>query len=112
MASSSNFITYIPQKNLKITDNYLDNQRSSDVTKQYFRNFVVTFVQVSAQIVYMAVMYYVGARWTMQEIDASSMQSGADVLAWFMKFLPNTIVIIGIGIMMVKPPKALSNLIH
>lgn len=27
MASSSNFITYIPQKNLKITDNYLDNQR-------------------------------------------------------------------------------------
>lgn len=85
---------------------------SSDVTKQYFRNFVVTFVQVSAQIVYMAVMYYVGARWTMQEIDASSMQSGADVLAWFMKFLPNTIVIIGIGIMMVKPPKALSNLIH
>ena len=40
------------------------------------------------------------------------MQSGADVLAWFMEFLPNTIVIIGIGIMMVKPPKALSNLIH
>lgn len=27
MASSSNFITYIPQKNLKITDKYLDNQR-------------------------------------------------------------------------------------
>ena len=27
MASSSNFITYIQQKNLKITDNYLDNQR-------------------------------------------------------------------------------------
>ena len=30
MASSSNFITYIPQKNLKITDNYLDNQRYVD----------------------------------------------------------------------------------
>ena len=31
MASSSNFITYIPQKNLKITDNYLDNQRITEM---------------------------------------------------------------------------------
>ena len=39
MASSSNFITYIPQKNLKITDKYLDNQRD----KKYIKGIIKYF---------------------------------------------------------------------
>lgn len=87
---------------------------SSEVTKQYFRNFILTFIQVAAQIVFMAVVYYVGT----SQITGfgyapdNSIDTFAEVGTWTLKVIPNTIVMIAMAIMMVRPPRVLTNLIR
>lgn len=34
---------------------------SSEITKPYFKNFILTFIQVAAQIVFMGIVYYIGS---------------------------------------------------
>ena len=87
---------------------------SSDVTKQYFKNFIVTFIQVSAQIIFMAVVYYIGT----SQITGfgyapdEPIQTFAEVGQWCIKVIPNTIVMVAMAIMMIKPPRVLTNLIR
>ncbi len=81
---------------------------SSEVTKPYFKNFIVTFLQVVLQIVFMAVVYYIASNWMTTSVK---FDEGIKVLEWFMQFLPNALVLLAMSIMMIKPPKVLTNLL-
>ncbi len=83
---------------------------SSEVTKPYFRNFILTFIQVSAQIVFMAVVYYIGAdKITGQAVDINGI---SDLVIWFQRTIPNTLIIVAMCIMMIKPPRVLTSLVR
>lgn len=81
---------------------------SSEVTRPYFRNFIMTFIQCAAQIVFMAVVYFVGTKWFASSTNVSS---ATDAWTWFQNVIPNTLIAIAIAIMMVKPPRVLTNLL-
>ena len=78
---------------------------SSEVTKQFFKNFLLTFISVVATLVFMAVVYLIGIDWIAEE-------SASSIWEWFTNMLPNTIILVAMGVMMVKPPKVLTNLIR
>lgn len=82
---------------------------SSETTKPYFKNFILTFIQVAAQIVFMAVVYYIGADHITSQ--TTNINSFADLATWFTNTIPNALIIIAMSIMMIKPPKVLTNLI-
>ncbi len=85
---------------------------SSEVTKQYFRNFILTFIQVTAQIIFMAIVYYIGLKQITGFGSNEEINTFAEVGTWFVKVIPNTIVMIAMAIMMVRPPRVLTNLIR
>ena len=83
---------------------------SSDVTKQYFKNFITGFLQCGLQIVFMIVIYGIGY---------GVLKSDAIGGGLFMQFQSKTmdayrtiIVFVVMGIMIVKPPKFLTNAIN
>lgn len=81
---------------------------SSQSTMQYFKNFIGTFLQAAFQIVFMAVVYFVGVEHL--SFQTADITSFAELGAWLLKALPNTILIIAMAIMMVKPPRVLTGL--
>lgn len=82
---------------------------SSEITKPYFKNFILTFIQVAAQIVFMGIVYYIGASHVITEMGEINGFEG--LVLWFMKIAPNMLIIIAMSIMMIKPPRCLTNLI-
>ena len=83
---------------------------SSEVTKQYARNFFVTFIQVAAEILYIAIVYAVGLKYI--SLQGNAIKSWEDFFLWLSTLLPQVILVVGWCIMMIKPPKVLKNLIH
>lgn len=81
---------------------------SSDVSRPYFRNFIVTFIQVAIEILFMAVVYAVCASWITTPFGGDT----TNVVKWFMSFLPNALILLTMAILMVKPPKVLTGLLH
>lgn len=81
---------------------------SSEITKPYFKNFIMTFIQCALQIVFMSVVYALSANWL---TDITTVGSTAEAWAWFVKVLPNVLIALAFAIMMVKPPKVLTNLV-
>ena len=82
---------------------------SSEITKPYFKNFILTFIQVAAQIVFMGIVYYIGASHVITEMGEIDGFEG--LISWFGKIAPNMLIIIAMSIMMIKPPRCLTNLI-
>ncbi|SFY12082.1 type IV secretion system protein [Ruminococcus sp. XPD3002] len=83
---------------------------SSEVTRPYFRNFILTFIQVAAQILFMAIVLYIGKNAT--AVNTSfTVTSLNDIIKWFVQMAPRTFIIIAMTIMMIKPPKVLTGLI-
>ena len=82
---------------------------SSEITKPYFKNFILTFLQCALQIVFMAVVYALSADWLTNVNSASTTE---DVWAWFIKLIPNALIALAIAIMMIKPPKVLTSLVR
>ena len=80
---------------------------SSDVTKQYFKNFIVTFIQASLQLLYMAIVFFL-----FQTFLATTVPDGDDMIMYMVRFVPNLIVMIAMAIMMIKPPKFLTNMLR
>lgn len=84
---------------------------SSNTTNPYFKNFIVTFLQCAFQIVFMAVVYYVG-------VDKLTINGGTDIEGfadlgkWVWNTTPNALITLAMAIMIVKPPKVLTGLIH
>lgn len=81
---------------------------SSELTKPYFKNFITTFLQCALQIVFMSVVYALSANWL---TDITTTDSTIEAWAWFVKVLPHALIALAFAIMMVKPPKVLTNLV-
>ncbi len=81
---------------------------SSEITKPYFKNFIITFIQCAVQLVFMAVVYYIGTRFG---VSAATPETFVDLVGWFLARSQVAIIALAIAIMMVKPPKVLTNLI-
>lgn len=83
---------------------------SSDVTKQYCRNFFLTFIQASAQLFYIGIVYSVFTSW----LSGVSSSNGSPLAAvdYFTNCLPNLVIMIAMTIMMVKPPRMLNGILH
>ena len=83
---------------------------SADVTKQYFKNFITAFLQCGLQIVFMVIIYGVGIRvLNNNEINGSGFMSyGVSTMNTYRSIL----VYIIMGILIVKPPKFLTNAIN
>lgn len=73
-------------------------------TQRYFRNFIVTFVSVVVETIFMAIVLGLGSNWW-GNVSSSTYDN------YIINFLPNLGLIIVICVMMVKPPKILKNLI-
>lgn len=82
---------------------------SSEITKPYFKNFIVTFLQCALQIVFMAVVYALSSDFI---LNINRVDSDVEAWAWFIKTLPNALLCLAIAIMMIKPPKVLTGLIR
>lgn len=82
---------------------------SSEITKPYFKNFIVTFLQCALQIVFMAVVYALSSSFI---IDFEKDYGQIEVWNWFFKTLPAAVIAIAIAIMMVRPPKVLTSLVR
>jgi hypothetical protein len=78
-----------------------------EVTRQYMRKFIVQFLSVIMQVVFMALVYSATIFWlqTAPEIENPTTWD------WFLSVLPKSIILIAACIMMIKPPKALTSLI-
>ncbi len=81
---------------------------SSEITKPYFKNFITTFIQCAVQLVFMAVVYYIGTRFG---ASAATPETFVDLAGWFLARSQVAIIALAIAIMMVKPPKILTNLV-
>lgn len=81
---------------------------SSDATKQYCRKFVVTFIQASAQLLYMAVIFFVFKEWLISTTPTTFSQL-TEFLSQYLKY---TFILIIMAIMIVKPPKYLKNMLN
>lgn len=83
---------------------------STEVTKHYFRNFITGFLQCTMQILFMVIVYAMGS--AMLGSDAV----GGNVLNAFNSTYLNTsraiIIYVVMGILIVKPPKFLTNMLN
>lgn len=81
---------------------------SSETTKPYFKNFILTFIQCAVQIIFISVVFHLSADWL---YDINDVNSKLEAWKWFLTMLPKVLIALAIAIMMVKPPKVLTNLI-
>ena len=78
-------------------------------SKQYFKKFIMNFIAVTFNIVFMAVVYVIGLEMLSQQ---STLESHTDFAAWFLGIGVHWFIsIVAIGIMMIKPPRVLTSLI-
>lgn len=72
-------------------------------TTRYFRNFITAFISLAVETIYIAIVYCVGSLWfTDVAIDPDNS---------FIALIPNCIAMIGIAILVAKPPRVFKNLI-
>ncbi|GHU58137.1 hypothetical protein FACS1894133_2330 [Clostridia bacterium] len=81
---------------------------AGDTTRQYFRKFILTFLGVAAQLVFMSLVYAMTREWYATH---STLEGKETLIAWAVSLIPWDITMIAMGIMMVKPPKILTNLV-
>lgn len=74
-------------------------------TQRYFRNYMTTFVSIVVQTIFMAIVYGLATNWWV------SISSDQEFGSYILSFLPNLGVVIVLAVMIVKPPKILTNLI-
>lgn len=82
---------------------------SSDVTKEYFKRFISTFLQVAAQTLFMAIaMAVCSTHFNSEPIEIDDLNKLAIA---FINISPSILIAIAMCVMMVKPPKVLTNLV-
>ncbi|MDD6490224.1 MAG: hypothetical protein PUG48_10535 [Clostridia bacterium] len=82
-------------------------------TKQYFKNFVMTFLSVIVEVIFMGIVYAAFINWYSGFGDLSSAMdlSNLDIGSQIEKFAIFTIVFIAACSLMIKPPQVFKNLI-
>lgn len=82
---------------------------STDVTKEYFKKFISVFIQVAAQTLFMAIALAVcSGHFNSEPVEIKNLSGLAVGL---IRISPNVLIAIAMCVMMVKPPKVLTNLI-
>ena len=86
---------------------------TGETTKQYFRKFILTYILVVFEVVFMAIIWYIYVEYLNEAFSISatttsitemySLENG--VLNFFM-------VSVGAFILMIKPPQILKNLVQ
>ena len=86
---------------------------TGETTKQYFRKFILTYISVVFEVVFMAIIWYIYVEYLNEAFSISatttsitemySLENG--VLNFFM-------VSVGAFILMIKPPQILKNLVQ
>lgn len=84
---------------------------TADTTRQYFQRFITTFISVVAEILFMAIVYAIGTEWCVQDSTITVINSRKELTVWILGAIPNAIMIISMGFMMIKPPRVLKSLI-
>ena len=82
---------------------------STDVTKEYFKKFISVFIQVAAQTLFMAIALAVCSGHF--NTPAVPIEGLSGLAAGLIRISPNILIAIAMCVMMVKPPKVLTNLI-
>ena len=82
---------------------------STDVTKEYFKKFMSIFLQVACQTLFMVIPIVVCANhFTSEPVQMNGISALAATLR---NIMPNILIFTAMLIMMIKPPKVLTNLI-
>ena len=84
---------------------------SSDVTKEYFKKFIITFIQVAAQTLFMAIALYIGSTFIGTTYSSMTITNMSDLTNWCKETTPTATILIATCVMMLKPPKVLTNLL-
>ncbi|HHX56667.1 MAG TPA: type IV secretion system protein, partial [Clostridiales bacterium] len=80
----------------------------ADTTRPIFKRFIMNFITSSFQTVFMSVVYIIGIEWMQQYASASE----TDLALWILGSLNWIIILFAMTIMMIKPPKVLTNIIN
>lgn len=83
---------------------------SSDVTKEYFKKFIVTFIEVASQTLFMSIALIIGIK-QLTGVSIGNINGFGDLTQYFMSSTPYMIIMVAMCVMMIKPPKVLTNLL-
>lgn len=83
---------------------------ATETTKQYFRNFIITFIQIAAQLLYMTILIFIAFSWS--STSTGNVTNLSSALELIYSATPSILIFVMLAIMIVKPPKFLTNLIH
>ena len=83
---------------------------SSDVTKEYFKKFISVFLPVACQTLFMAIPLVICLNYmtTDQTVQMNGLSAIGKTL---LNIIPHRIIMLAIFVIMIKPPKVLTNLI-
>lgn len=87
---------------------------SSDAMQEYFKKFIMSFISVVIQTLFMAIVILVGMTWFNDEVLAVL---DGDVFLitgdrTLVDFFGDIFIIIAMGVMLIKPPAVLQNLVR
>lgn len=82
---------------------------SSDITKPYFKNFIVTLIGCAAQVLFMAIVLQIGTKTI--TFTPPAINSVSDIVPWLTMEIPFIVLIIAMTVMLIKPPKVLTGLV-
>lgn len=89
---------------------------TGETTKQYFRKFLMTFIGIVAEILFMALVFGAYCYWLKDNMGSSPIIiSVSDIYAWNDKavsYIQYVVMTVACGIMIVKPPAVLKSLVN
>ena len=85
---------------------------TGETTKQYFKKFILTYISVVVEVVFMAVIWYIYIEYLNQAFTASEPAGSIqDILKYDGSIMRFFLVSAGAFILMLKPPQVLKNLV-
>ena len=85
---------------------------TGEATKQYFKKFILTYISVVVEVVFMAVIWYVYVEYLNQAFSVSTQANSVLELFSLEGGIMNFFMVsVGAFILMIKPPQVLKNLV-
>ena len=85
---------------------------TGEATKQYFRKFILTYISVVVEVVFMALIWYIYVEYLNQAFSVSTQANSVLELFSLEGGIMNFFMVsVGAFILMIKPPQVLKNLV-
>ena len=85
---------------------------TGEATKQYFKRFILTYISVVVEVVFMAVIWYIYVEYLNQAFSVSTQANTVlEMLSLEGGIINFFMVSVGAYILMIKPPQVLKNLV-